>query len=250
MRCIRSIKIAAIRPVVQNLTPDQAASLDLVRRKDRAGNPIPGAWYVNRPKFGNLSEDETDHIQTLKNQVVAPEAAPEAAPQTAANPGEQMTLPFGDRPQGSNPADFIRRLRDGVNLFGKQFNVQTIRPYNNAIQHALKAVKSLEGMPDISPELEQSGNELLQLFQSIQASAAEDTQLVNQLGQLAQQLAVSAGAYQTTEPTTTEPTTAEPEAPSQNWWQRLRSGLPGGQPRQRPPRQVPWDAGVGQMGTT
>lgn len=105
----------------------------------------------------------------------APAAAPEVAPEAIR----------------ADPQEFLQRLRSGINQFGRQFNTQTIRPYNAAIQQSLKALDNLAKMPSLSPEVEQIGEQLLQIFQAIQASDAEDAQLISQLGQVAQQLAAS-----------------------------------------------------------
>lgn len=117
-----------------------------------------------------------------------------AQPSPVADPGasgEQQEFGFMESPQ-----QFLQKLRDGVNQFGRSFNVQTIRPYNNAIQHALRAIKSLSQQPNLDPAVREQGEELLRLFQNIQASDAADTQLVNQLGQVAFQLGQAANAYQ------------------------------------------------------
>lgn len=150
-------------------------------------------------------------------------AAPKTVPEVSnlgGPEGEQMSFPFT---QTVTPQQFLARLNDGVKQFGRQFNQTTIRPYNNAIQHALRAIQNLSKMPDISPEIEQAGEELLNKFQEIQAGDAEDALLVQQLGQLAFQLGQSAGAYSSGAATNlqTRGPQQPPQQPQPNWWQRV-----------------------------
>jgi len=102
-----------------------------------------------------------------------------------------------------SPQQFLQRIRNGVNQFGKQFNEKTIRPYNEAIQLALQAIKALSSS-NITPEIMDKGNQLLERFQQIHADNAKDNQLVLQLGDLASQL------YNSLDPSITE---RDPSAP-------------------------------------
>lgn len=182
---VADIVLGQLRPWLQNVTPEQAAEFANQIQKSKAGR-----WYLpgKGPSYTNISEEEAEYLMDTGG--VTPSV-----------------------PEPTTPQQFLARLRNGVNQFGRQFNQTTIRPYNNAIQHALRAVKSLSQMPEISPEIEQQGEQLLSLFQNIQAAGAEDAQLINQLGQVAYQLGQAAGAYQSGSATDVE--TRAPAQPVQ-----------------------------------
>ncbi len=147
------------------------------------------------------------------------------APNPGGAEGEQATFPFAQ--PGASPQDFLTRLRGGVKEFGNAFNIQTIRPYNNAIQHALRSIQTLSKLPEIPLETVRAGEALLKKFQEIQAGDAEDALLVQQLGELAQSLASAAGYAPGT--ATNLRTRAPQQQPphQQNWWQRMMGAMPG-----------------------
>jgi hypothetical protein len=134
-------------------------------------------------------------------------------PQAVQNMKNNLQAPAAEMPAGQNPQEFIQNLIAGVDQFGKQFNIQTIRPYNDAIRQALTSIKSLATLPTLSPEIEQTGNQLLQLFEDIKASDAEDAQLIDQIRQLAQQLAMA--------------TKRQPAPSAQQNWLQQQGLLPG-----------------------
>jgi len=201
---IATVVLGQMRPWFQNITPEQAAQYANQIQKSKAGQ-----WYIpgKGPSYTSISEEEAEHLMDTG----------------------------GVTPQPSTPQQFLARLRDGVRQFGQQFNQSTVRPYNNAIQHALKAIENLSQAPEISPEIERQGDKLLKLFQDIQASDAEDVKLVNQLGQIAYALGMSAGAYQpgaatnmqTRAPQQAQPTKEQPqEQPKEGLWQRMQRHIP------------------------
>lgn len=195
-------------------------------------------WTTYATSFAN-DEHRVKAIQDQKAARKPQNPVAEAPDPVAPDPVAEASDPGG--PMGEqgefnfmeSPQQFLQRIRDGVNQFGKQFNIKTIRPYNNAIQHALRAVKSLSQQPDISPDIRDRGEQLLQLFQQIQAGDAEDAKLVQQLGQLAYQLGQSAGAYQPGSGAASNMQTRGPEpqpqpqpAPQQpGFGQKIRDGV-------------------------
>lgn len=244
---VAHIVLGQVRPWVQKLTPEQASQTLGDIKKSRAGG-----WFLPGGAAGKtqITDNELEYMENLRNGLQGATVAPEAPMADVPNPGGPMgeQTEFGFQ-QGPDPKAFVELLRGKIREFGNQFNIQTIRPYNNAIQQSMQAINNLAKMPNLSPEVEQIGNQLMQLFQSITAGDAEDAQLVNQLGGLAQQLAVSStssaltqdspGAFskgwysQAPQATQSEPVSrAAPQSnrpalydkmqpPQQNWWQRM-----------------------------
>lgn len=157
----------------------------------------------------------TPEQEPVVDEPVTEPSVPGATVSEPGAAGGQEQFPFME-----NPQKFLQRIRSGVVQFSNAFNNQTIRPYNNAIQHALRAIKNLSQQPDISPDVRDRGEQLLQIFQQIQAGDAEDAQLVRQLGELAYQLGQAAGAYQPGAASNMQ--TRGPQPASQpSFWQKM-----------------------------
>jgi len=220
IRPVQDMVLGQVRDNIQNLTPEQAAQLHSGLKRTR-----DGGWYVNRPGFGKLTEEETDHIQTLRNQIgapapqapaappadpapaapAAPPADPAAAPAAAVTPstggiwntvknwlgGDQGQAPAEAAPaapQALGAQQLSQQLSQAIKGFGTAYNAQ-IRTFNPAIAAINKVVQGLasqQGSQMLQFNPQMSG-QIQQLVTTLTNATQEEAMDQAFISQLAQQ---------------------------------------------------------------